>query len=101
MNNLQAMPAGRQVNQYLQNQLSRAPFLLKTYTQDEQGNKYLARNMFIRVEKLINDFISGEKEVRMVSIPGLRGVGKTTVLAQLFLEFYPRYSKDMLYISAD
>ena len=89
------------VRQYLQNQVSRAPSLLKTYTQDEQGNKYLTRNMFVRVEKLINDFISGEKEVRMVSIPGLRGVGKTTLLAQLFLEFYPRYSKDMLYISAD
>jgi len=94
MNNLQ-------VNQYLQNQLSRAPSLLKTYTQDEQGNKYLSRNMFIRVEKLINDFIGGEKEIRMVSIPGLRGVGKTTLLAQLFLRFFPRYSKDMLYISAD
>ncbi len=90
-----------QVNQYLQNQLSRAPSLLKTYTQDEQGNKYLARNMFLRVEKLINDFINGEKEVRMVSIPGLRGVGKTTLLAQLFLKFYPHYPKDMLYISAD
>ena len=101
MNNVQAVPAGRQVNQYLQNQINRAPFLLKTYTQDEQGNTYLARNMFIRIEKLINDFTHGEKEVRMVSIPGLRGVGKTTLLAQLFLEFFPRYSKDMLYISAD
>ena len=90
-----------QVNQYLQNQINRAPSLLKTYTQDEQNNKYLTRNMFIRVEKLINDFVNGEKEIRMVSIPGLRGVGKTTLLAQLFLEFYPRHSKDMLYISAD
>ncbi len=94
MNNLQ-------VNQYLQNQLNRAPSLLKTYIQDEQGNKYLTRNMFIRVEKLINDFVGGEREIRMVSIPGLRGVGKTTLLAQLFLQFFPRYSKDMLYISAD
>ncbi|MFH1705453.1 MAG: ATP-binding protein [Patescibacteria group bacterium] len=110
MNNLQAMSvspiqplseAGRQVNQYLRNQINRAPALLKTYTQDEQGNKYLSRNMFIRIEKLINDFISGEKELRMVSIPGLRGVGKTTLLAQLFLKFFPRYSKDMLYISTD
>lgn len=94
MNNLQ-------VNQYLQNQLSRAPALLKTYAQDEQGNRYLSRNMFIRVEKLLSDFIEGEKEVRMVSIPGLRGVGKTTLLAQLFLRFFSRYSKDMLYISTD
>lgn len=94
MNNLQ-------INQYLQNQLNRAPALLKTYTQDEQGNKFLTRNMFIRIEKLINDFINGEKEIRIVSIPGLRGVGKTTLLAQLFLNFFPRYLKGMLYISAD
>src|SRR3990172_7276536 len=90
-----------QLNQYLQNQLNRAPYLLKTYTQDEQGNTYLTRNMFIRVEKLINDFIAGQREVRMVGIPGLRGVGKTTLLAQLFLKFSPRYSKDMLYISTE
>lgn len=90
-----------QVNQYLQNQLSRAPSLLKTYTQDEQGNTYLTRNIFIRIEKLMNGFIGGERELRMVSIPGLRGVGKTTLLAQLFLRFSPQYSKDMLYISAD
>lgn len=90
-----------QVNRYLQNQLNRAPALLRTYTQDEQGNKYLTRNMYIRVQKLINDFIAGEKEVRIVSIPGLRGVGKTTLLAQLYLNYSPRYSKDMLYVSAD
>jgi len=75
--------------------------LLRTYTQDEQGNKYLTRNMYIRVQKLINDFIAGEKEVRIVSVPGLRGVGKTTLLAQLYLTYFPRFAKDMLYVSAD
>jgi len=67
MNNLQAAPAGRQVNQYLQNQLNRAPSLLRTYTQDKQGNKYLTRNMFIRVEKIIKDFIAGQREIRVVN----------------------------------
>lgn len=45
--------------------------------------------------------IAGEKEVRIVSVPGLRGVGKTTLLAQLYLTYFPRFSKDMLYVSAD
>ena len=90
-----------QINQYLQNQLNRSPALLRAYAEDEQGNKYLKRNMFIRVEKMMKDFIGGQKEIRIVSIPGLRGVGKTTLLAQLFLKFFPRYSKEMLYISAD
>ena len=101
MNNTKNVSSGSQINQYIQNQLSRAPSLLKAYIQDEQGNKYLTRNMFIRVEKLMNDFINGEKEIRIVSIPGLRGVGKTTLLAQLFFKFYPHYSKDLLYISTD
>lgn len=94
MNNLQ-------INQYLQNQINRSPALLKTYAQDEQGNKYLARSMFIKVQKLMRDFIDGQREIRMVSIPGLRGVGKTTLLAQLFLEFFPSYPQRMLYISVD
>lgn len=89
------------ISQYLQNQLSRSPALLKAYAQDEQGNKYLARNMFVLVEKLIKDFIEGQKEIRIVSIPGLRGVGKTTLLAQLFLKLFPHHSGNMLYISAD
>lgn len=94
MNNLQ-------INQYLQNQINRSSVLLKAYAQDEQGNKYLTRNMFIRVRKLMRDFIEGQREIRIVSIPGLRGVGKTTLLAQLFLEFFPSYPQDMLYISVD
>lgn len=94
MNNLQ-------VNQFLQNQISYAPALLRTYAQDELSNKYLKRNIFIRVKKLLNDFVAGQRELRMVAIPGLRGVGKTTLLAQLFLELFPRYPKEMLYISAD
>jgi len=94
MNNLQ-------INQYLQNQINRSQSLLKAYAEDEQGNKYLTRNIFIRMQKLMIDFIEGQREIRMVSIPGLRGVGKTTLLSQLFLDFFPRYFKDMLYISVD
>lgn len=91
----------QQVNQYLSNQLSRAPAMLRTYTHDEQGHKYLTRNIYIRLQKLINDFIEGQKEIRIVSIPGLRGVGKTTLLAQLFLNYYPQHPQNMLYLSVD
>lgn len=61
----------------------------------------MTRNIYLRIEKLIDDFIAGEKEIRIVSVPGLRGVGKTTLLAQIYLKFFPHYAKDMLYISAD
>lgn len=93
--------AQEQINQYIQNQLSRAPSLLRSLTHDEAGNPYLTRNIFIRVEKHINDFIAGKKEVRIVGIPGLRGVGKTTLLAQLFFKLFPQHQRELLYISVD
>ncbi len=90
-----------QINQYVQNQISRAPSLLKGYTQDDLGNKYISRDIYIRAKKYVSNFISGRKEIRMIVIPGLRGVGKTTLLAQLFLELFPKYQKDLLYLSVD
>ena len=89
------------IHQYIQNQLSRAPSLLKSYTQDEFGNKYLPRGIFVRIKNIADNFIKGEKEIRMIAIPGLRGVGKTTILAQLFLELFPKYQNELFYISTD
>ncbi|MBU0722287.1 ATP-binding protein [Patescibacteria group bacterium] len=93
--------AQKQINQYIQNQLSRAPFLLRSLTHDGDGNPYLARNIFIQIEKYINDFIAGKKEVRIIGIPGLRGAGKTTLLAQLFFKLFPQHQRELLYISVD
>ena len=89
------------VHQYVQNQLSRAPSLLKSYTQDELGHQYLTRNIFVSIKSIVNNFIRGQKEIRMIAMPGLRGVGKTTILAQLFLELFPKYHDRLFYISAD
>jgi len=89
------------VNQYVQNQISRASLSLQNYTNDEKGNKHLPRNAFIRLKKLIDDFKTGQQELRIVAIPGLRGVGKTTLLAQLFMKLYLHRPKDLFYISVD
>jgi len=89
------------INQYVQNQLSRAPLLLQSYTHDEQGNKYLTRNAFIRLQKLMRDFDQGQQEIRIVAIPGLRGVGKTTLLAQLYMDLYPQQPANLFYLSTD
>ena len=89
------------INQYLRNQLGRAPILLQKYIQDENGNKYLPRNIFVRIKKLVDDYINGQRELRIVAIPGLRGVGKTTLLAQVFMDLYKQHPENLLYISAD
>jgi len=89
------------IQQYIQNQISRAPVALKSYTHDEEGKPYLTRGIFIRLEKLLNDFLEGQREIRIAVVPGLRGVGKTTVLAQLFMKIYHKMPDRIFYLSAD
>ncbi len=87
--------------QYVNNQLIRATDRLKHYT--HVGNwAHPTRHGFIRIEKYIKIFLEGQRESRWIIIPGLRGVGKTTFLAQLFLRFKARVKKDhILYVSVD
>lgn len=89
------------INQYLRTQLGQAPVLLQKYTQDENGSEYLPRNIFVRVQRLIKDYLEGQRELRIVAIPGLRGVGKTTLLAQVFMNLYRQRPDSLLYISVD
>lgn len=88
---------------YVQNQLVQAPFRLKSYTQDEQGKKYPQRHIYIKIDKYLRDFLhSPNARERWVIIPGLRGVGKTTILAQLFSNHIQESGeRRMLYISLD
>lgn len=92
-----------EILKYVQNQLVQAPFRLKSYTQDEQGKKYPQRNIYIKIDKFVRDFLHGQNiQDRWIIIPGLRGVGKTTILAQLFLSWYQEIGdRRILYISLD
>ena len=92
-----------EILKYVQNQLVQAPFRLKSYTQDEQGKKYPQRHIYIKIDKYLRDFLhSPNARERWVIIPGLRGVGKTTILAQLFSNHSQESGeRRMLYISLD
>jgi len=92
-----------EILKYLQNQLVQIPFRLRTYVQDEEGKKYPQRNIYIKIDKYLKDFLHNpEARDRWIIIPGLRGVGKTTILAQLFLNHYQEVEPQrMLYISLD
>lgn len=88
---------------YVQNQLVQAPFRLKSYTENEKGNKYPQRNIYVKIDKYFREFLSGSNlQNRWIIVPGLRGVGKTTVLAQLFLNHFREVGEHrILYISLD
>lgn len=92
-----------EILKYVQNQLVQAPFRLKSYTQDEQGKKYPQRNIYVKVDKYFRDFLyNPNAQDRWIIIPGLRGVGKTTILAQLFLNHRQEVGDHrILYVSLD
>jgi hypothetical protein len=88
---------------YIQNQLANSLARLKGFTRDEAtGQDYYKRQFYIKAEKYLKDFMGGNSSDRWLIIPGLRGVGKTTILAQLFVNYLPQVEPNrMLYIALD
>lgn len=62
------------------------------------------RKTYFKIENYINEFLDGYNENRFIIMPGLRGIGKTTILFQIYE--YLRKEKGIeqdriLYISVD
>lgn len=88
------------VIKYLQEQIAQADFRAKAYVFDEQNHKNPTRNCFVKLNMYLNDFLAGNPAIRWLVIPGFRGVGKTTLLSQLYHETtLPNILK--LYLSVD
>ncbi len=88
---------------YLNTQLAVASELAKNYTTDPvTGNKLLYRPIYYRLFKAVSNFVKPEgAENRLIIIPGLRGVGKTTLLFQIFERFQNAKNTKFLYLSCD
>jgi uncharacterized protein len=71
---------------YLNNQLAQPNNRIRAYVLDEKGKPHPKRREFFLVKEFMESFLQG-KEPRWVVIPGLRGVGKTTLLAQIYASF--------------
>jgi len=68
--------------QYLQQQIRTSDERLKRFTHSVAGRKYPSRFMFVKLKQYIEGFINKTSDNKMVVIPGFRGVGKTTLVAQ-------------------
>ncbi len=87
---------------YIENQINNAKYTLKNHTENNDGVKLKPRNIFVKIKKYINDFIENKDDERWIIIPGLRGVGKTTILAQTYEDLAKKIDqKYLLYISMD
>lgn len=85
---------------YLQEQIAQADFRAKAYVLDEKNNKNPRRNCYVKLNKYLNDFLNGQTEIRWLAISGFRGVGKTTLLSQLYFET-TRPEINKLFLSVD
>ena len=90
--------------QHIQQQIERGEARLLQFIMKTPTFSYPKRHIVIKIEKYVRDFQDGHRDIRWIIVPGLRGVGKTTAMAQVFV--YAKRSgnfasANFLYISAD
>jgi len=73
-----------QIKEYIRDQIAQADFRARGYIFDAQNKKRLNRNIFVTLQSHLDNFLSGKKAFRWITLTGLRGAGKTTVMYQLY-----------------
>lgn len=71
---------------FLSEQIIQADFRIQAYVLDETNKKRPERNVFAKLKSYLDNFLKGNPAHRWIMLTGLRGAGKTTVLAQLFAQ---------------
>ncbi len=93
--------ANPEVKNYVARQLTEQAKILRLSAYDRDSKAYLKRYFYYRLDQYARNFLEAGGEPRWLMIPGLRGVGKTTVLAQLFFAYQNRFNGRVLYVSLD
>lgn len=91
----------QEIKQYVARQLTEQAKILKLSAYDQAGEAYLKRYFYYRMDKHVRNFLESGGEPRWIMVPGLRGVGKTTILSQLFYAYQKRFNGRILYVSLD
>lgn len=92
------------LSNYINKQLTEVPSSLNNKLFSFNGIKYNKRHEFDIIKRRIDDYLQHESDERLFILPGLRGVGKTTLLYQAYeylLKQKDISSSDILYISCD
>jgi predicted AAA+ superfamily ATPase len=85
---------------FLQEQIAQADFKARAYVFDEKNTKNPTRNCFVKLQMYISDFLKGNSAARWILLSGFRGIGKTTLLSQLYFE-NARPDINRLYLAVD
>jgi len=86
--------------QYLQQQIRTTDERLKRFTHSPEGKRYPSRFMFVKLKQYVNDFLSKKSGNKMIIVPGFRGVGKTTLMAQICSEYKSKI-ESILFLSVE
>ncbi len=74
----------QKIKEYINEQMAQIDFRTKAYVFDNNNTKRPNRNIFVKIQSHLDKFIAGNSAFRWVSLTGLRGAGKTTVMYQLY-----------------
>jgi len=86
---------------YVREQLSRADSRASAYANDASGKERPRRNCYVLLDRYLREFTIGQnRSSRWFAISGLRGTGKTTLMAQLYLNLNAPVERK-LFISID
>ncbi len=88
---------------YVYTKLSETPRLSQENIKKD-GQPFRYRNGYFIIKEYLDDFLNGQYENRFLVMPGLRGVGKTTIIFQLYdylINDKKIASDRVLYLSAD
>lgn len=86
--------------QYLQQQIRTTDERLKRFSHGTDGKRHPRRFMFVKLKQYIESFLDKTSSNKMVIVPGFRGVGKTTLMAQVCAEYKNRVDS-VLFLSVE
>lgn len=72
------------IKNYVNDQMAQTDFKARAYVFDAQNNKRPNRDIFERMRLYFNHFLAGNASYRWITLTGLRGAGKTTLMYQLY-----------------
>ena len=82
--NIKTMSNKSKIKEYINDQMAQSDFRARAYVFNAQNNKKPNRDIFSRIESHLQQFLDGNKAYRWVTLTGLRGAGKTTLMYQLY-----------------
>lgn len=86
---------------YLANTLATPSVMAGRLTHPVTHMRYPERQVFVRLQKYADDFFAKGAEPRLISLTGLRGTGKTTLLWQTANHISSRYGQSVYFFNVN